>query len=387
MGARARVAVWLLGVYCLACSWALRPARRAEPVIVDFQVFLGSHDGAQRVAPLASVNIAGLDNASGFYRVCGEECPTFVKRGPGWTVPQMRFCRCIAERLVDDLNADFSALLDNSTSLRQPFQLGHYAELDAGQHLFDIQNGHQALFDLMHAPEDSPYYRHPLHLTVWIANNINGGGGSELEGTTLLDQPLYISRPGAGVLLSGHVPRSGRRLSHETGHVVGFQHVAGPEVTYKYSHPQCSSWMEPLAWKMISGPSCEVNIMGSWYDGPYCCPGSSLLQLWIEHGIDCLPNNASRLRQPYCCGKACSHHCPEQPPAMTFATTEHRGMLADVFRCWLQLRGEPGPARGISLAHAGSSVPVSSSSTCAGIVCSDAADGLGSCTPFCPHGV
>ena len=29
---------------------------------------------------------------------------------------------------------------------------------------------------------------------------------------------------------------------------------------------------EAIQWFTLANPTCELNIMGSWYDGPYCCP-------------------------------------------------------------------------------------------------------------------
>lgn len=112
------------------------------PILVDFNVFLG-HDGTEGgVAPLASMNIGGSDGASGFYTMCKDACPTFTARhDEDTTVPEMRFCRCIAELLVEDLATDFGALLDGSGgpsgAVPQPlFALGAYSEIDAGQEFF-----------------------------------------------------------------------------------------------------------------------------------------------------------------------------------------------------------------------------------------------------------
>mmetsp|Transcript_100639 Transcript_100639/g.313730 ORF Transcript_100639/g.313730 Transcript_100639/m.313730 type:complete len:402 (+) Transcript_100639:37-1242(+) len=384
-GALARLAALLLGSRWLPGCRAIRSTVASAPVAVDFTVFLGSDAGSQAVAPRASMNIAGSDNTSGFYRTCGKSCPTFETSGPGWTAPQMRLCRCVAQRLVDDLNADFGELLSAGQPAGPLFELGHYAEVDAGQHFFNVENGHRLLLGLMEVPADSPYGRRPERLTVWIANNILTGGDMafELAGTTLLDQPLYAERPGAGVLLSSQVPRNGRRLSHEVGHVVGFHHVAGPEVFYRYFHPQCAPRLEPIRWEMASAPSCEANIMGSWYDGPYCCPGSSLLQE-IGGDAECLPNHGTRLREPYCCGQACRHRCPARLPPMTFATSEHRTVLADVLRCWLSLRGKPPPAQGALLAHTNSTGLAAGVQVGTRVVCIDALDRLGSCDSACP---
>eukprot|EP00747_Dinoflagellata_sp_TGD_P181698 gnl/TRDRNA2_/TRDRNA2_35619_c1_seq1.p1 gnl/TRDRNA2_/TRDRNA2_35619_c1~~gnl/TRDRNA2_/TRDRNA2_35619_c1_seq1.p1 ORF type:complete len:265 (-),score=33.70 gnl/TRDRNA2_/TRDRNA2_35619_c1_seq1:104-841(-) len=235
----------------------------------------------------------------------------------------------------------------------------------------------------MAADAEQPYYRRPGRLTVWVAHHIAIASDkhSELAGTTYLDQPLRAGVRGAGVLLSGASSRSGRRLSHEVGHVVGMHHVAGPPVGYTYEHPECPSDCRRVEWAMVSRPNCDANIMGSWYDGPYCCPGEGLLQLGFGGRLrtsgdnKCLANSMSSPKSPFCCGDTCKHRCSKDMPTMTFATTEHKDKLAKIFKCWRHLRGSHGPATLLRVtAHKNSSKPA------AAVECSDYAVEPGPCT-------
>mmetsp|Transcript_54117 Transcript_54117/g.174846 ORF Transcript_54117/g.174846 Transcript_54117/m.174846 type:complete len:359 (-) Transcript_54117:51-1127(-) len=292
------------------------------PIPVDFYVFMGREpNGRKLVAPRASVNIGGVDEAEGFYTLCKDSCPTGIVQHVGYTTSYMRICPCIALLLVADLMSDFRVLLEASQDTPL-FSMGQYLEVDAGQELFDIQKGHGTLRDLMDTGPEKAYYRKPGHLTVWIANDIGAENPRlSLAGTTFLDQPLYDGTPGAGVLLDASVSRRGRRLSHEVGHVVGFHHVAGGDVSYVYSHYQ--------------------------YDGPYCCPSASLLQVGSSQRATCLENTASAPKQPFCCGSQCSYNCPKEEPPMTFATSEHKDMLSSIVQCWVFLRGHA-PLPGVS---------------------------------------
>mmetsp|Transcript_13818 Transcript_13818/g.48804 ORF Transcript_13818/g.48804 Transcript_13818/m.48804 type:complete len:385 (+) Transcript_13818:56-1210(+) len=318
------------------------------PIPVDFYVFMGREpNGRKLVAPRASVNIGGVDEAEGFYTLCKDSCPTGIVQHVGYTTSYMRICPCIALLLVADLMSDFRVLLEASQDTPL-FSMGQYLEVDAGQELFDIQKGHGTLRDLMDTGPEKAYYRKPGHLTVWIANDIGAENPRlSLAGTTFLDQPLYDGTPGAGVLLDASVSRRGRRLSHEVGHVVGFHHVAGGDVSYVYSHYQCPKEHRMFRWKTMSSPNCEMNIMGSWYDGPYCCPSASLLQVGSSQRATCLENTASAPKQPFCCGSQCSYNCPKEEPPMTFATSEHKDMLSSIVQCWVFLRGHA-PLPGVS---------------------------------------
>lgn len=313
------------------------------PVLVDFYVFLGEDAGAKSVAPRASMNIGGTDKTDGYYVKCKDECETWTEKAEGrsYTWPQMRICKCVAELMVEDLSHDFGELVP--TGHGPVFAMGDYKEVDAGQDKFDIKKGHKMLHTLMSAASDKPFYRRPGRLTVWIASDIEGHSeNTELAGTTYLDQPLYVGSPGAGVLLQADVSREERRLSHEVGHVVGFHHVAGEQgLKYVYSHAECPAETR-VKWKLMSQPNCDVNIMGSWYDGPYCCPWVSFLSrlgaLRTGSVAKCLPQDPKSPKAPYCCGKSCSHECPKEMPAMTFATSEHKDDLAKILSCWLHLR-------------------------------------------------
>eukprot|EP00929_Paragymnodinium_shiwhaense_P056738 TRINITY_DN28401_c0_g1_i1.p1 TRINITY_DN28401_c0_g1~~TRINITY_DN28401_c0_g1_i1.p1 ORF type:complete len:410 (-),score=32.32 TRINITY_DN28401_c0_g1_i1:254-1483(-) len=315
--------------------------RATGPIPVDFFVFLGSDGAEHAVPPKASMNIADEDNATGFFRMCSDKCPIKTVQHETYTAPEMRWCRCIAELLVADLSQDFGQLSQSLPDVSQTplFQIGSYEEVDAGQGFFDVSDGHGLLRQLLYSGPDKAFYRRPERLTVWVSQHIQGHQpGTVLAGTTLLDQVLYADGPGAGVLLSGRISRMGHRLSHEVGHVVGFHHVAGPPVSYTYTHPRCPAPSRVLKWKMVSGPSCEVNIMGGWYDGPYCCP-SFLQGEWTQRQ-PCLQNSKQSPRSSYCCGSACNHNCPAENPPMTFATEEHTGLLTNILHCWLHLRGK-----------------------------------------------
>jgi len=354
----------------------LKGSRSSQPVPVDFYVFTGTDGEETGVAPRCSMNIGGDDKTTGFYALCKDKCPTWTEQREDYTSPQMRFCRCVAELLAEDLSSHFAVLAPNEAAA---FTMGTYTELDAGQEYFMIENGHGTLHTLMDNGENVKHHRKTGRLTVWVANDIDGHSqGTMLAGTTYLDQPLYASGPGAGVLLHGGISRVEKRLSHEVGHVVGFHHVAGPKVQYTYEHKTCPADCQKVQWEMSEGPNCEVNIMGSWYDGPYCCPWENLLQLHTAtagNGLEaalarrtalayghawanvsssvasvgasekCLPNSQTSPKSPFCCGEGCTHKCPEEMPDMTFATAEHEDELAKIFKCWLHLRGTPNPAK------------------------------------------
>merc|ERR1719161_577177 len=206
----------------------------------------------------------------------------------------MSFCPCVSELLVKDLNTDFQHLMDPGKK-ELVFRMGEHVELNRSAEWYKIAKGHEALHELMSANASEPFYRKPGRLTVWIANHIEGHQeGTHLAGTTYLDHPLFKDLPGAGVLLGSQASRASHLLSHEVGHVVGFHHAAGlpPGSVYRYHHKECSKDQngsigdpkagspgagseEGLLWPIAERPSCEVNIMGGWYDGPYCCPWKS----------------------------------------------------------------------------------------------------------------
>lgn len=308
-----------------------------DAVPVDFYVFTF---GGKR--PIASSNIGGADKTEGFYTLCKDQCKVEwpYSESCGCTSPEMEFCDCIAKLLVEDLNSDFGVLSPEGSP--KTFVLGQYKEVQVSEDLFDIPDGHQALHKLMDAKESSPYYRKSGHLTVWVASHIDIGGKNRyLGGTTYLDQPLYRGSPGAAILFNGGESRNTHLLSHETGHVVGFHHTAGPEVDYVYNG--CPDG--PVKWKTSEGPSCEPNIMGSWYDGPYCCPfPKDPASFNPSEPGKCIKNSMPRPKSPYCCGKSCSHKCPKKRPEPTFATKEHGRMLQKIFGCWRGLEGTEVPA-------------------------------------------
>jgi hypothetical protein len=308
-----------------------------SPVPVDFYVF--TSDGKR---PIASANIGGKDRESGFYTLCKNQCNVRDKYSESCkcTSPEMEFCDCIAKLMVEDLNSDFGALLPEGSS--ESFVLGKYEEVEVSEDLFDIPDGHQALHQLMKADDSQPYYRKSGRLTIWVATHIDiGGKNNYLGGTTYLDQRLYDGRPGAAVLFNSGESRSTHLLSHETGHVVGFHHTAGPEV--KYTYKGCPDG--PVEWKMTAGPSCEPNIMGAWYDGPYCCPYPNNPASFNASKPDvCLKNDGKRPRFPFCCGVGCKHKCPKKKPEATFATEEHGPMLSKIFSCWRGHQNEEAPS-------------------------------------------
>jgi len=317
-------------------------------VPVDFYVFLGKDGDETNVSPRTSMNIKPPDNTTGFPILCKDRCPVFTQScGSGCTSPQMRWCPCIAELLVKDLTFDFSALLGAGAS--KVFTLGDYVEVSEGQEFFHVTNGHDTLFSLMDADSSKPYARRSGRLAVWVSHFIAAPNdpNSILAGTTLLDQPLWQGGPGAGVLLSAQVDRSSKVLSHEVGHVVGFHHTAGPSLLYKYDHPECPKEYRHVEMHPLIFPSCEVNIMGYWYDGPYCCPGAAsasssfLLQLRAGRAQrqTCLPNPLNNYQEAHCCGgNECSYSCPKQMPEPKFDTKEHEKPLAKMLHCWLHLR-------------------------------------------------
>lgn len=245
----------------------------------------------------------------------------------------------------------------------------------------------------MNAKSDNPVHRDNGRLTVWVANHISGSTAhTELAGTTYLDQPLYGNmQPGAGVLLQGSVSRMGKRLSHEVGHVVGFHHVAGPPITYTYQHPECESCGSEISWQLLDSPNCEPNIMGSWYDGPYCCPwpkedseasvGSFLQRTATWKQQRCTPNSMKLQKSPWCCGSSCTHECPAEMPAMTFATSQHREALGRILQCWQQLRGMSAP--GLSASNNSiSSTALVATQTRQRLECADYGEELGPCVPI-----
>lgn len=308
-----------------------------SPVPVDFYVF--TSEGKR---PIASSNIGGKDRVSGFYTLCKNKCTVRNKYSEscGCTSPEMEFCDCIAELLVEDLNSDFGKLMPAGSP--RSFVLGQYKEVEVSEDLFDIPDGHKALHQLMKANESLSYYRQSGHLTVWVATHIDIGGKNRyLGGTTYLDQRLYHGNVGAGILFNAGESRETHLLSHETGHVVGFHHTAGPEANYVYKG--CPDG--PVKWKMTAGPSCEPNIMGSWYDGPYCCPWPNNPASFNASTPDvCLKNDLKRPRSPFCCGVGCEHKCPKERPEATFSTKEHGPVLSKIFGCWRGHQGTEAPS-------------------------------------------
>lgn len=303
---------------------------------VDWYVFTVNRNGS-RVKPVASSNIAGADGKTGFYKMCKKTCnvKTSWNDGHTFTVPEMEWCDCIAKLFVEDLNADFSKLNNNSSPI---FAMGDYKEVTVPEDIFHIKDGHKMLHTLMTANESLPYHRKSGRITVWVASHIEGQKeNTYLGGTTYLDQPLYKDMPGSAVLLNAGESRAQHLLSHEMGHVVGFHHVAGPDA--KYIYRGCPEG--PVSWKMMSSPTCEPNIMGSWYDGPYCCPFPEANH---SSAVSCLANSMKEYHAPYCCGDNCKHACPKKEPAVTFATEEHKKLLGKILSCWHGLKGQEVPA-------------------------------------------
>jgi len=244
--------------------------------------------------------------------------------------------------MVEDLAKDFGQLLPKET--KPIFTMGQYQEVNAGQGFFVIEHGH-ATAQKLHMPHTvSGCSLRAGRLMVWVANHIAGHSrNTYLAGTTYLDRPLYADGLGAGVLLHGGVARQGHRLSHEVGHVVGFHHVAGPPIHYTYQHSGCPAELR-VEWAMMSGPSCDVNIMGEWYDGPYCCPVKGAVT-----SANCLKNKPKVPQGTFCCGVGCTHKCPKERPEMTFKTPEHKDALYRILRCWLILREQPKPSPNATL--------------------------------------
>lgn len=282
-------------------------------VLVDF-VLLTRHG----VVPHASVVVHEGRDDPGFYSSCKTECKvTTDSMEDGTTFPRMAFCGCVARLLAEDLAADFAEL---GSALG--FALGEIRRVEAPD-LFSPADGHDALYSLMRDPPAGAE-RTPGRVTVWVADALPAGGSSVLEGSTFLSQVLAKDKPGAGVILVGSVPRGGRRLSHEVGHVVGFHHTAGEGLDFDYTSKLCG-----VDWPVLQHPTCEINIMGGWYDGPYCCPSPGAEQ------PGCKPLGEGPWGA-YCCGEQCTHRCPADRPAMTFATPEHAGVMRELATCWAE---------------------------------------------------
>mmetsp|Transcript_7352 Transcript_7352/g.16059 ORF Transcript_7352/g.16059 Transcript_7352/m.16059 type:complete len:375 (-) Transcript_7352:156-1280(-) len=296
---------------------------RVVKVLVDFVILLNNGE-----VPTASTNVGGFDRETGFYMKCHSECPlTSTQNHDGSTSPRMKFCECVAKLMVEDLSADFGAL-----NAGLEFELGSYrtAEEPAVQSSVILSGGHALLKKLMNSPPAGAA-RAEQRITVWVAGELPARSGRQLEGSTYLNQPLYKNQPGAGVLLLSQVARQGHRLSHETGHIIGFHHTAG-ETGLDYTYDECGQDVE---WFTLSRPTCEMNIMGSWYDGPVCCPDGS------SSSSTCTPYSQGS-SQAYCCGDSCEHNCPETHPAMKFNTAEHTQVLHDITACWASLIGTQG---------------------------------------------
>lgn len=320
-------------------------------VPVDFFVFRGKDGDEQNVAPRTSMNINPPDGETGFHALCKDRCPVFLtKCGAGCTSPQMRWCKCVAELLVQDLSFDFSALAGAQSPVE--FTLGDYVEISESQDFFSVPDGHRHLYSLMEADGSRPYARRSGRVSVWVANHVSAAGKphSMLGGTTLLDQPLWQGGKGAGVLFCSQTDRSSKVLSHEVGHIVGFHHTAGPSMMYVYEHPECPKEYRHVETHPLVFPTCEVNIMGYWYDGPYCCPGESpsfLFQLRAGRSRrkKCLAHSVSDYQEAHCCDPAneCTYTCPPTMPLPKFDTKDHKEALGKILQCWLHLRTVPEP--------------------------------------------
>jgi len=290
----------------------------AVTVLVDF-VILTSHG----VVPHASaVIMEGLENSEGekvhgFYSACKDTCAVRMVSGKnGDTYPRMDFCDCVAKLLVEDLTADFASISEIG------FALGDVRTVEAPI-LSSPEDGHDSLYTLMRDPPAGAA-RAPGRITVWVAEELPAGPNHHLEGSTFLNQVLAKDQPGAGVILLASVSRAGRRLSHEVGHIVGFHHTAGQGLEFQYTYDLCGE----IAWPVLQHPTCEVNIMGGWYDGPFCCPGTE--------GGSCTPLGENNAYGSTCCGEQCKHQCPAERPPMTFATPEHAETLRAIATCWAE---------------------------------------------------
>jgi len=292
----------------------------AKTVLVDFVVL--TKNG---IVPRASTII----EEGGFYATCKGTCTVKTVLGDDGktTFPRMEFCPCVAEALVADLSEDFQVLSKDVT-----FKLGDYRTLEApGFH--SAEDGHKALTSLMFDPPASAV-RAPERITVWIADRLpSSTPNAHLEGSTFLTQLLGEGVPGAGMILLGSVTRGGRRLSHEVGHIVGFHHTAGMGLDFEYKYNVCE---KPVEWVVLQKPTCEVNIMGGWYDGPMCCPGTEPTP---EKPCEACPQG-EYCPGRYCCGDECTHSCPKEAPPMTFATAEHAEIMRPILDCWMSFVGQ-----------------------------------------------
>lgn len=377
-------------------------ALRGHAIPVDFYVFKGKDEKTQEqnVAPRTSMNVEPPDDKIGFAKMCQGKCPVFEEScGQDCTSPQMRWCRCIAEILVKDMAVDFGALLSSDSP--PIFELGDYVEVSKGQDYFEIADGHSTLYSLMEADSSHPYARRSGRVAVWVANHVGteDDPNSMLAGTTLLDQPLWQDGQGAGVLFHAQTDRSNKVLAHEVGHVVGFHHTAGPSFMHIYDHPECPKDCEHVEMHPLVFPSCERNIMGHWYDGPYCCPGTflqlpsgespSFLQLRSSQlrRQQCLPHDLSNYQEAHCCGQECTYSCPKKVPAFKFDTKEHKEPLAKILQCWLHLRTVPEPAEKsppgmVGMMNATSTVYKKLAVKSNAIECVDYGKKLGTCMPI-----
>jgi len=253
------VGVGILGAGCCVPSECCAPTTEkmwvepgAGPIFVDFYVF--SHSRGTK--PLSSGNIGGADGCGGFCRRCdksGNQCNG-----------DFPYNREVAELNIVDLNNDFAELVPPGQK-GPTFAMGDYKEvtgdtaigtIDSLVELSEVTDGGHALLKKLSYDNKvgDVLYPRPGRISVWIpttailADQSCYGSGSEkkcyqmyLLGSTYLGMSANPAlAKGPGVLLAGEVQRRGRRLSHEIGHIVGFDHAYWQDMT-----------------------PCDINIMGS----------------------------------------------------------------------------------------------------------------------------
>lgn len=224
---------------------------KTTSVGVNFIVFSNDPNEIKTPSPPQG-HIIGRDKTKSFGYLCPKE-----------DGEDYNFSTCHANLMVDDFNRQFGALECNRINfylndLSVVYDLNYY----------DNDDPHASLKSL----KNSSYNKQGF-LNIFMVNKATG-----VLGTTYLHQMLST---GAVMILVVDSPRSSEVHVHETGHVLGVEHVAGSWPPVERVFRGCG---EEIRYETISYPNCNYNHEGAWYASH--CPLAPYpnLDTW-EHGL------------------------------------------------------------------------------------------------------
>jgi hypothetical protein len=180
------------------------------------------------------------------------DCPDCFTGGAGL------FCRCIAEKLVETLNAGFANLSTNVI-----FELANYQEYLNKPKLWDMEM--QDMAELIKLESNRNVMIRPGMINLAVAQDVGGPAGT----TWIAGEVDLASRPVA-IFKSDQLDTGAAVLLEQVGHVVGFPRVAGGAAGQLRVYGEDKTGGDGtgcelhLSYTNYAEPSCHGNYMGSW---------------------------------------------------------------------------------------------------------------------------